>query len=246
VALPDTRHPTPDTRRYARALRALAVARVPYVVGGTWALRHYGAPGREIEDLDLMIEPGEVERAVTALAGPGWSVIQADPAQTRLGQGDGAVDLVHHFAQGYYPVDASWHRRGVPARIGAVPTLVACPEALIWSKAFVAARHRFDGADVVHLFHWTRGALDWDWLIDRFQPFPHVLLAYLNLFEFCYPATRDVIPGSVWETLLAVAERPAEPSGPNVCLGTLLDRASFEFDVIARGYQQATAGRSPS
>jgi hypothetical protein len=39
---------------------------------------------------------------------------------------------------------------------------------MIWSKAFIMERERFDGADVMHLIHENANRLDWNRLLERF------------------------------------------------------------------------------
>src|SRR4029453_17035615 len=67
-------------------------------------------------------------------------------------------------------------------------------EEMIWSKGFVQERERFDGADVAHLIRSRGTTLDWERLVRRFTPHPHVLLAHLIMFEFVYPDQKNVVP----------------------------------------------------
>jgi hypothetical protein len=233
---------TPVRRDYALALRALQAARVPFVVGGGWALEHYARLLRPSADLDLMLDPASATRAEGILVGEGAEILDRSVSQTRLAFRGGEIDLVHHFAQGTIPVDRDWYQRGVPARVFDVASLVAAPEDLIWSKVFVAARHRFDGADVVHLLRATHDGLDWRRLRTLLEPYPSLLLAYLSLFEYVYPQLADGVPQWLWDDLLSQFETLTEPGGPNVCRGSLLDRTSFEFDEVAKGFTDS--GRS--
>ncbi len=228
-------------RSYARALRTLQAGPIPFVVGGAWAVEHYVRLGRATLDLDLMLQPADADRAGDLLVEAGARVVERDVLQVRLLLHSAEIDLVHHLARGGLAVDAGWYQRGRVGRVADVATLVAAPEDLLWSKAFVAARHRFDGADVVHLLRATGPTLDWVHLRDAFAPYPPLLLAYLNLFAFCYPSEREVVPAWLWDELLANLETPAKPAESDVCRGTLLDHASFEFDLIARGFVDARA-----
>jgi hypothetical protein len=231
--------PEPALRDYGRSVRALQAAKVPFVIGGTWALDHYTPLGRPALDLDLMIEPAEVPPAVAALGTAGARLVEQNPLQTTLTLPNGEVSLVTRFAQGEYAVDAQWRQRAVPGRLFDVAVLIASPADLLWTKVFIAARHRFDGADVVHLLRATHDRLDWHYLAGRLRPYPELLLAYLNLFEFVYPDQRGAVPEWLWTDLFHQIEIPAEPGAPQVCRGTLLDPGSFQFDLIARGFEDA-------
>lgn len=227
----------PNKREYQWALRALMAARVPFVVGGAWAVEHYVPLGRATLDLDLMIEPLAIDRGVQALCQHGARLLGRDMMQSRLSLDGAEIDLVHHFAQGEYVVDGSWRQNGLPGYIFDVATLFAAPADLIWSKVFVASRHRFDGPDIVHLIRSAHQAIDWKRLQARLNPFPELLLAYLNLFEFCYPGERSAVPEWLWNDLFATLDIPEKPSGPPICRGPLLDSTSFIFDEVAKGYQ---------
>ncbi|HVC32132.1 MAG TPA: nucleotidyltransferase family protein [Chloroflexota bacterium] len=223
--------------QYQVALRALTGTGVPFVVGGGWAVEHYIPLGRPTLDLDLLVVPANVDRAVQALYQHGARLQGRDVMQVQLALGDAEIDLIHHFAQGEYAIDPSWHQHALPAYIFDVAALFASPADLIWSKVFVASRHRFDGSDVVHLIRATDETMDWQRLAAHLKPYPELLLAYLNLFEFCYPGERGAVPAWLWNDLLAKLEVPEEPGGPRICRGPLLDSTSFIFDGVARGYQ---------
>ncbi len=222
-------------REYGSALGALAGTGVPFVVGGAWALDRYAQLGRSTLDLDLMVAPSEVERCVQTLRTLGGRVVGRDAVQTRVALRDSEIDLVHHIAQGEYEVDSTWYQHGVPTRLFDVATLVAAPEELLWSKVFIAARHRFDGSDIVHLIRATGQTLDWNRLHGHLAPYPRLLLAYLTLFGFCYPSETDLVPRWLWEQVLGHFVAPVETGTPTVCRGTLLDSQSFEFDLVAKG-----------
>ena len=227
----------PVKHQYQLAMRSVAAARVPYVIGGAWAVEHYTPLGRATLDLDLMVEPSKVEVAVQALTQHGARLLGRDLMEVRMALGGVEIDLVHHFAQGEHAVDRTWHQHALPGYAFDLATLFAAPSELIWTKVFIASRHRFDGADVVHLIRATHRTLDWKRLHAHLRAYPELLMAYLNLFEFCYPGERDTVPAWIWKRLIADVQTVREPIGPKICRGPLLDSTSFIFDGIAKGYQ---------
>jgi hypothetical protein len=229
----------PFRREYRQALRTLASVHVPFVIGGAWAVEHYARLGRATLDLDLMIAPMDVDRAQTALLSSGARILEEDEAQVRIALADGEIDLVHHIAQGEYEVGPDWRQHAVPTRLLGLASLVAAPEELVWSKVFVAARHRFDGADVVHLLQATGRTFDWQRLQSHLADYPELLLGFLTLFAFCYPSKRDLVPRWLWDELIARYQTPAVSNVPPECRGTLLDSHSFEFDLLAKGFADA-------
>jgi hypothetical protein len=229
----------PFRREYRQALRTFASARVPIVIGGAWAVEHYARLGRATLDLDLMVPPDDVERAQAALVDSGARVLAEDRDQVRIGLADGEIDLVHHIAQGEYAVGAVWQQHAVPSRLLGIASLVAAPEELVWSKVFVAARHRFDGADVVHLLQATGRTFDWSRLQSYLADYPELLLGFLTLFAFAYPSKRDLVPRCLWDELIARYRAPTAANVAPVCRGMLLDSHSFEFDLLAKGFADA-------
>ncbi len=114
-----------------------------------------------------------------------------------------------------------------------------CPaEEMIWSKAFVQERERYDGADIAHLLRARAHCLDWRRLCARFGPHWRILLSHLILFGYVYPAEQAAIPAEVLKDLFArfqqasAAPAPAEP----VCQGTLLSREQYLIDIRSWGY----------
>ena len=57
-------------------------------------------------------------------------------------------------------------------------------EEMIWSKAFVMERERYDGADITHILRKSGATIDWVRLLRRFGSHAAVLLSHLVLFQF--------------------------------------------------------------
>jgi hypothetical protein len=113
------------------------------------------------------------------------------------------------------------------------------PEELIWSKAFVQERERFDGADVLHLLHACGRTLNWDRLLARFDHHWPVLFSHLVLFQFVYPDRRADIPRHVLDGLSEGLRLLPTDDQEHVCFGTLLSREQYLFDLSALGYEDA-------
>jgi hypothetical protein len=109
---------------------------------------------------------------------------------------------------------------------------------MIWSKAFVLERERFDGADVAHILRATGAKLDWDRVLRRFDRYWEVLLAHLMFFRFAYPSDRDLLPDRVMTDLLsrAVETLKSGAEEERVCRGDLLSRVNYRLDIDSWGY----------
>jgi hypothetical protein len=115
---------------------------------------------------------------------------------------------------------------------------------MLWSKAFIMERERFDGGDVNHLILRCGIGLDWRRLIRRFAGHWRVLLSHLVTFGFVYPAEHSSVPPWVMDHLVArlqleMRERRYEG---RICRGPLISRAQYLIDIEQWGYADARLG----
>lgn len=224
----------------ADALRALAAAGVPHLVAGAYALFEYTGIFRDTKDLDVFLRERDLEDAFRVLEGAGFRTEIVDPSWIGKGyRGEWYVDLIHSSGNGVAVVDDLWFehaRRGV---VMGVDVLLAPPEEIIWSKAFVLERERYDGADVNHILRACGEELDWDRLIMRFDRYWEVLLSHLVLFRFTYPCERDKVPERVMRALLARVESDLDEGNHArpLCRGILISRVQYRHDYEHLGYE---------
>ena len=110
-------------------------------------------------------------------------------------------------------VDDLWFDHAPRTNVLGVIVRLSPAEEMIWSKAFIQERERFDGADVLHLLRETGPSLDWPRLLMRFGDHWRVLLSHIILFGFIYPDKRQNVPAWVMDELIAPPERePAQPA----------------------------------
>jgi hypothetical protein len=95
--------------------------------------------------------------------------------------------LIFSSGNGLCPVDRQWFEFARPGILLDLPVMCAPAEEMIWQKAFIMERHRFDGADVMHLLRSRGASLDWRRLVARFGAEWKVLLSHLVMFHFIYP-----------------------------------------------------------
>ena len=148
-----------------------------------------------------------------------------------------SIDLIFSSGNGVSAVDDGWFASAPEASVLGMTVKISPVEELIWSKAFVMERERFDGADVVHLIAAQGERIDWNHLLARFGPHRRVLLAHIVLFGYVYPDKRRLVPSQVVERLIADLHREEdEPSSPTAaCHGTLLSREQYLFDIEQHG-----------
>jgi hypothetical protein len=120
---------------------------------------------------------------------------------------------------------------------------------MIWSKAFVMERERYDGHDVVHLIRSQGSRLDWERLLRRFADEWPVLLQHLLLFRYVFPCDRHAVPQAVLEDLLdRVRRQEADVAGARpTCRGRFLSRTQYRTALEKWGYADAREnGAGPS
>jgi len=148
------------------------------------------------------------------------------------------VDLIFASGNGVGRVEDSWFSHASKASVLGYPALICPAEELIYMKAFVMARERFDGADINHLILACGPELDWRRLIDRFGNQSAILLAHLVMFQFVYPSERRKVPDWVMEELMR-SQRSDAPWDQKVCRGTLLSWDQYLVDVQKWGFADA-------
>ncbi len=226
---------------YRHAMQSLEEGKVPFLVGGAYAFRIYTGIERYTKDIDLFVKPADYRRALRVLSRAGYRT-EATASQW-LGKAFHKgyfVDLILGFANGIGQMDESWFERAPIGSILGLSARFVAPEEMIWMKAFVQARDRYDGADVAHLLRACHKELDWPKLIQRFEKHWRVLLSHLILFGFIYPGERDRIPVFVMRDLEARLRREqAQPHPFKVCQGTLLTHSEYKTDVGRWRYRDA-------
>lgn len=227
---------------YRDVLFILNEASLPYMVGGAYALHHYTGIDRLTKDFDIFIARenyGAIHKALTVagykldLTYPHWLAKVYDQGEF--------IDLIFSSGNGVATVDRTWFDHAPTARIFGVDSRICPAEEMIWSKAFVMERERFDGADVAHLILAAGRQLNWQHLMSRFDPHWRLLLSHLTLFGLIYPMHRHIIPESVMQELLTRLNDEIRSPSPEekICGGTLLSREQYLNDIGQWGYRDA-------
>jgi hypothetical protein len=245
AAVPSTQPGEAACRFYRRVLNALSSAGVPHLVGGGFAFSHYTGVRRYTKDLDVFVRPQDAEWAVGTIIQTGYQAeIVAPHWLGKAYSGQEFVDIIFSSGNGICVVDDAWLQHAERGQVLDVPVLLSPVEEMIWSKAFVLERERFDGADIGHLLRARGRELDWERLLRRFEPHWQVLLSHLVLYQFAYPSERSAVPRWVMRALATrLGQAVEEPvSEEPVCQGTLLSARQYLVDVEQWGFADARLG----
>jgi len=224
---PSIQGPLPPTlpkavlRTYARARDILVGAKVPYGLGGGFAVGCYGHR-RPTKDMDFFLPPEHAESALEALHARGFSVKQSDPNWLyQAWLGDARVDLIFriHTSRGRYPVDLEMIKRGRPCSIGGESFHVLSPEDLIIMKILVQHENRADWWDALTILRNPHLQINWQGVL-RYAPLDSVKFLSFLLFVLSLHPSESLIPRWVLEEAWTAAARelalsaPASPDRP--------------------------------
>lgn len=233
------------TRRfYLRALDILEAGGIRYAVGGAYAMAAHAGIIRHTKDLDIFLRPADVQRAFDLFENRGYRAELTHPHWVGKvftspdALPDAFVDLIFSGGNGLTRVDDAWLDHSRPGDVLGRVAPISPAEEVIWSKAFVQERERYDGADVAHLLLAKGPVLDWPRLLKRFEGHERVLLAHLILFGYIFPGRRECVPQAIIETLLDRIRREAAAEA-SLCRGTNLSWSQYLVDLNGRGYTDA-------
>jgi len=227
---------------YRRALGELGERDVPFLIGGAYALAHHTGLARDTKDIDVFVRPEDCERTLGALSDAGFRTELTFPHWLGKGfAGEYFIDVVFGSGNGVCRVDAAWFEHATDAEVLGLAVRLCPAEELIWSKAFIQERERYDGADIAHLLRRCGQGLDWQRLLRRFGPHWRVLLGHLVLFGYIYPGERSAVPDWVLQELCGRVQKEGNraPPAERLCQGTLLSREQYLVDIEQWGYADA-------
>src|SRR5574338_550676 len=200
---------------HRRSVAALYAAKVPFLIGGAYMVEVCGGVSRSTKDFDLYVRPKHVHAALKAMARAGYETELTFPHWLAKAFYDGDIlDLIFRAGNGLCEVDDSWFDRARDDELLGVPVKLCAPEEMIWMKAYIMERERFDGADIIHILRCCAADIDWPHLVRRFGPDWRVLLSHLILFGFVYPGERTLIPAAIMDELMARLRSETNTAGP--------------------------------
>src|SRR5947199_9096146 len=126
---------------YRDAMRIMADAGVPFLLGGAYAFSVYTGIERHTKDIDLFVRKRDLDAALNAFRQKGYAAERTFPhwlAKARCG-GD-CIDLIFGAGNGLCQVDDSWFERGHDDEVLGLPVKLVAPEEIIWMKGYIMER----------------------------------------------------------------------------------------------------------
>jgi len=228
-------------RLHRRSVVALQDTDIPFLIGGAYVVEVYAGVSRQTKDFDLYLRPQHVDLALDALKRAGYKTKKTFPHWlAKASRGRDHVDMIFRAGNGLCEVDDSWFERAHGHEFLGLSVKLCAPEEMIWMKAYIMERERFDGADIAHILQSCAEKLDWAHLVRRFGPDWPVLLSHLVLFGYIYPSERDKIPAAIMDDLIGRLQNEKRTAGADrICRGTLLSRKQYLMDIQERGFRDA-------
>src|SRR3954452_14410999 len=143
-----------------KSVAALRGAGVPFLLGGSLASWARGGPETR-HDLDLVIKPEDVERALEALRQAGLKT--DDPPEgwlVKAWDGKTLVDLIHH-PKGL-PVDDALIARGEVVSVLGMEMRVMALEDVLVTKLMALSEHSLRYESLLQIARALRELVDWD------------------------------------------------------------------------------------
>jgi hypothetical protein len=237
---------TPQARAfYCDVIDRLNAQGTPFLVGGAYALAPYTGIERHTKDFDIFVRRRDYEAVMKVLENRGCAIeLTFSHWLGKAYCGEDFIDVIFSSGNAVAAVDDEWFAHAVPAKVFDRSVQLCPVEEIIWSKAFIMERERFDGADILHLLRARADRMDWERLLRRFNSNWRVLFVHVLMFGYVYPHARDTVPQWVMDELLARLQRERDaPSGAErTCHGTTLSRQQYLIDIGEWGYRD---GRLP-
>lgn len=210
------------------------------MVGGGIAVHIYTGFNRPTKDLDIFCKAGDYPKILVDLKEAGVKVRILDErwlAQALENQY--RVDILFSSPNYIATVDDSWFEQAETTQLFGKEIKIVAKEELVWCKAYVQDRTRFDGADINHLILFSGHNFDWKRLLRRMENHWEVLLAILLNFRFVYPSERNKVPSWLMEELITRLKYQLKNPIPRdkICRGPLLSRTQYKFDIKNLGFE---------
>jgi hypothetical protein len=230
-----------EARLFHEWLVILRRTEVPYALGGAYAQYAFTGVWRDSKDMDVFVRPQDVHTLLDAFTDAGFDTELRDPRWlAKVHSPPHLLDIifaVRHMSR--LQIGDEWLRTAVAARFLDVPTRILRPEEIIATKAYIANRDRFDGADILHLIRAVQGKVDWQRLVDLLEGDEEVVLWHLVLFAFVYPMHREWLPRALMRRAFDRLQSEPDLLTARAFRGAVLDPVSFRVDVGEWGYRDA-------
>ncbi|HEX5429836.1 MAG TPA: nucleotidyltransferase [Patescibacteria group bacterium] len=230
---------------YIQALKLLNKSGIPFMLGGTMAVKVYTDIERETKDMDIFVKPGDYPRVLNMFTEAGYKTSVEDERWLAKVRHNGTYfDVIFNLQNAQSPVNDNWFTESQIGTLFGIEIKLLPPAELILAKAFVQDRDKYEGSDIAHLILLKHKDIDWKRLLDYMEQYWEVLLIHLLNFRFIYPSERESVPKEILNELLSrLMHQAAAPTPKNkICRGRIFSLKDYYIDVSKFGFGDVIGG----
>ena len=228
---------------YAEALKILKKSKIPFLLAGTMAVKVYTDIERPTKDMDVFVKPGDYPRVLNTFTEAGYkTTVEDERWLAKVHKGKVYLDVIFNLQNAGSPVNDNWFAESQHGKIFGIDVQVLPPTELIFAKAFVQDRDKYEGSDVAHLILLKHKEVDWKRLLRYMEQYWEVLLIHILNFRFIYPSERELVPRNVLDELLSrLHHQITAPTPKNkICRGRIYSLKDYYLDVSKLGFGDVT------
>jgi len=232
---------------YQQSLKILNKSKIPYLVGGTFALTAYTCIRRPTKDMDIFCKAGDYPKILELFAASGYKTkVEDERWLAKVFKDRRFFDIIYNSGNAATPVKDAWFQESQTEKIYDIQVKVLPVTELIFSKAFIQERNKYDGADIAHLILKKNKNIDWTRLLGYMDQNWEVLLMQLLNFRYVYPSEREIIPHWLMDELIGrlQSQMKLPTSKMKVCRGRIFSGTDYEIDVKQWGFADLVGGKN--
>lgn len=227
---------------YKKVLSVLTKQKLPFMVGGAYALHEHTGVHRETKDLDIFCTKETVATILKTLAEEGIHTWLESPDWiAKADDGEEFADFIFADPQGYYTIDENWLKKAPKAKILGFNVKIMPVEEMLVSKMYRQRRWKYEGPDVNHLILKKGKTMDWNRVLSMMGEHWQLIYAYIINFWFVYPSEKDCVPKWVADEFqkrtLEFVNSPKQKK--RISRGVILSQKEYEIDVVQWGFEPA-------
>jgi hypothetical protein len=229
---------------YREVLQLLLASKIPFLVGGTYAVVAYTGISRQSKDLDLFCHSSDYMKILDLFASKGFKTSVPDERWlAKIFKRSHEVDIIFGLIGPMSAIGDEWFKEKRIEELFGMKVPILAPTEVIWAKTIVQGRIKNDMADIMHVILKRNKEIDWKRLLSHMGQYWEMLLIIILYFRFVYPSEREVIPRDVFDDLLERLRHQMQlPTlDKKISRGRLLSRADYEIDVKEWGFEDLTA-----
>jgi hypothetical protein len=227
---------------YSAVLQILQDNSVSFLLGGTYAMRHYIGINRRTKDLDIFCKAGDSIKILSLMKKAGFQTEVTDArwlAKIYHKNREFFIDLIFSSIQGVWHVSDDWFEEAEVIEFLGYNLSLIPPLYMILSKIYFHDVALYHEADVNHIILRRGKEINWKKLLNIMEMHWELLFAQIINFRFIYPSESAIIPMWLMEEFAQRLSTQLKIPTPKdkICRGPLISRTQYIVDIEQWGYK---------